>query len=226
MKKSILTSIFTICVLSTFAQVDSVSFSCSNSGMSIYSTYFDTYGGTGYDQRKSSLTIRTSEGECNYVLSNYSELTATDTFYFKRIKDDIQESLLCICDSLLFDEESDYYVFYFRRTQIFYCPENNKENKFSCGIGVYIVFKVNESKVKLDIKTPYDILAAAHLGLIKAEFDVRTFGMDKELENEFMPESLSKVDIATAKYLDKVMNSVRTQLNDLNTNPIWLPYEQ
>ncbi len=159
---------------------------------------------------------------CNHVVPTYSQLTGPGTFIFKRIKSDVQASLAALGSSLSYEKKSEFFVFYFTRSKSYRCPENS-ENIVNYGVGVYIIFKVSGLKVDIKIRTPYDISAASHLGLAKVELDVRTYGMTPALQNEFIPESVSDIDIKAVMYFDKVVTSARTLVNDTNTEPNILP---
>lgn len=226
MKKIIPTLFLTFFTLFSFAQIDSVSF--VKSGKAEIKT-------TNVEEITVNKTKIKTDGEvtefisinddCNYILPKYSQLTDGGEASFRKIKLDVQASLSALGSSLTFEKKSDFYVYYFTRAKNFYCPVTTFENKISYGVGLYVILKVSDLKVKLDLKTPYDISAAGQLGLAKVELDVRTFGMTPSLANEFLPEKLSNIAIEAAKYFDKLLENTKIKINDKNTIPTLIPIQ-
>lgn len=206
------------------AQVDSITFVKRN--VEIKSTNVDeiTVNKTKMKTFGEPTLYISLDGKCNYILPRYSQLTEGIT-NFKKIKTNAQASISALGSSLSVEKKSEFYVFYFTRTKSFYCPENTLGNKISYGVGVYVILKISDLKVKLDINTPYDIAAAGQLGLAKIELDIKHFGMTPDLASEFLPKTLGKIDIEAAKYFDQLLENSKTKINDGNTIPTLLPLE-
>ncbi|MCX6321468.1 MAG: hypothetical protein NTX93_06635 [Bacteroidia bacterium] len=225
MKKAIFTIGLFYGALTSYAQIDSVSFSKSRNaeiktinieGKTINRTRSKTSG-------ESTLYLSLSE-KCNYILPKYSQLTDGVTT-FKKVKSNAQASLSALGSSLSVERKSEFYVYSFKRTKTFSCLEDTSEIRVSYGVGVYVILKISDLKIKIDIKTPYDIAAVGQLGLAKVELDVRHFGMTPTLATEFLPSSLGKIDIEAAKYFDRLLENTKTKINDINTIPTLLPVE-
>jgi hypothetical protein len=160
--------------------------------------------------------------ECNFPIPSYDQLTGHGNFLFKRIQTDALLSLKALNSNFSFDKKSQYFIFYFTRTKTFNCKN---QGKITFGVGVYVVLKVSELKSNIILNSVYDISAAAQLSLAKVEMEVRTYGFSPSLQNEFIPESISKIDINTAGYFDKIVSTVRTKIDEKNTKPDILPTE-
>lgn len=225
MKKLIFTIGLVLGFLTVHAQIDSLSFSKSGSAKIMIMNVEEIIINKTKIKTGGESTQYLSLGEkCNFILPKYSQLTE-GVLNFKKIKVDAQASISALGSSLSVEKKSEFYVYYFIRTKSFTCPENTNENKVSYGVGIYVILKISELKTKIDIKTPYDIAAVGQLGLAKVELDVRHFGMTPSLANEFLPTSLGKIDIESAKYFDKLLESTKTKINDKNTIPTLMPVE-
>lgn len=164
--------------------------------------------------------------DCKYPYPNYNNLTGTGIFYFKKITRDIGTSLNALGCSFSIDRRSEFYVYYFTRSKTYSCPEHTNENRVSFGVGAYIICKISDLRSGVRLASPFDIAAAAHLNLVKVEMEVRTIGMTPELQNEFMPKDINKIDIEFAKYIEQVENAVKTKISNINTSPELLPIEK
>src|SRR5690606_6833603 len=183
MRTTIFTTILVFVAFIANAQIDSTEF-VKNGNVEIKSTNVEeiTVNKTKIRTFGEATTYVSIAEKCNYILPKYSQLTEGVT-NFKKIKSDAQASLSALGSSLSAERKSEFYVYYFTRTKNFYCPQTSTENKVSYGVGVFVILKISDLKVKLDIKTPYDIAAAGQLGLAKVELDVKHFGMTPDLAN-------------------------------------------
>lgn len=223
MKKVFFTIVLVFGAFTTYAQIDSLSFSKSANAKIMSTNVEEITINKTKIKTSGEITKYLSLGDkCNFILPKYSELTE-GTLNFKKLKIDAQASISALGSSLAVEKKSEFYVYYFTRTKTFSCPENTNENKVLYGIGVYVILKISALKTKIDIKTPYDIAAVGQLGLAKVELDVRHFGIAPSLANEFLPESLGKIDIESAKYFDKLLENTKSKINDKNTTPTLIP---
>lgn len=211
--------------LTSYAQIDSVSFFKSSiaeiKSLNVEEIIFNK---TKINTVGEPTQLVTINGDCNYILPKYSQLT-DGIFNFKKIKSDAQASLSALGSSLSVEKKSEFYVYYFTRSKAFFCPVNSNENKVSYGVGVYVIMKISNLKSKVDIRTPYDIAAVGQLGLARVEIDLKHFGMTPALANEFLPASLGKVDIEAAKYFDQLLDNTKNKITDKNTIPSIIPIE-
>lgn len=212
---------FLIGIFECYSQLDSVSFQpMKGVQLQTMDNSDKSLPGLGNDKP----LVFTIGGSCKYVVPVYSQLVDGVTS-FKKIKMDAKASLSALGSTLSVEKKSEFYVYYLTRSRSFYCPENSSENKVRYGVGVYVILKISNLNTKVDIKTPYDIAAVGQLGLAKVELDVRHFGMKPDLAAEFLPDFISKVDVESAKYFDKVLEASKKKISDTNTIPTFLPGE-
>lgn len=213
--------LFLICHFPAFSQVDSVSFKPSIN-VRFNQSNISKNKNSEINSEKDKPDYFSINSDCKFPPPSYSELTGAGIFKFNRLRSDAKASLSALGSSLSFDRKSEYYIFYFSRSKHFQC-QDNPQNNVTFGVGLYIIFQVTELKGGINIKTPYDISAAGQLGLAKVDLDVKTYGMNPQLQAEFIPETISNVDIRTAIYIDKIGTAIKTLITDKNTVPESLP---
>ena len=145
----------------------------------------------------------------------YDDLTDIGTFTFSQMTKDISVSLNVLgMANINVSRNSTFYVLAISRTK--------KIEKNIHGVGIYIVMTATSRKGKFDIKTPYDISAAAQLNFLKVDLNVKTFGLRPEVQKLFVPKQMSVIGVESAKYFDSVVENLE-KLNNDNTCPEILP---
>ena len=150
------------------------------------------------------------------VPPKYSDLTNSDTNFY-RMSQDVKTSLSVLgLFKASVSRKSDIYIYYANKTK--------KINGVVYGVAIYIGMNViyKNGKADFSIKTPYDISAAAHLGLLTVNLDVKIVGMRPDAQELFQLKNISKIGIESAKYFDRVVKNFK-KLNDNNTAPDILP---
>lgn len=162
--------------------------------------------------------ILSIDDKCNLLAPKYSDLNEGE-FNFYKLSGDIKTSLSILGSKLSYDKRAEYYTLFFNR----YAKVDCNEKSFNYGVGFYVIIQISNLKTKVDIKNIYDISAVGQLNIASLTLDTRHFGLKPEAANIILPNTISKLDVETAKYFDGLLNKIQTTLNDSNTKTMIIP---